>query len=223
MNVVPFLLMAVFMLEGYLAMVLPYLLGRLAFVPLGEARSIELSPRAAQVLTEVVQTSGEAAYRAAPVLESRFESARLPGAVDVDGATHALRFAPERNEVLARTSMDMRRKARPVVRVRMQAEGRRLALRARYYPSQSLSLALFLLLVGIMSRGVALLVFVPFFALPMLFDRRKARELYDAVESEVRARVRVLEDGVPGVRVADDASAEVVEGKPAEERRAERA
>jgi hypothetical protein len=106
--------------------------------------------------------------------------------------------------------------------VGLRAEGDRIVLSSRFYPSRALAILPILALIAWnMTTAVSLahvivvgLLLIPFFVIPFFQERTAVGPLVDAVEAEVASRVRLLTEGIPHVRVAGASAAEELEREP---------
>ena len=156
------LLLALIAGELLLRLIAPGLLARLAYIPFKPARVVPLSRAATERLTQ----SGpvESDYRTAP--ERRIALTQLlgPNVLDTNGIR--LIFGRGGGNVVAFRRLDAQKKVRPLVFVRLRAEGDRIVLSSRFVPSNILLLAAFLALFSwnmVMTQGLVGLLVVGFF------------------------------------------------------------
>jgi hypothetical protein len=212
------LLLALIAGELLLRLIAPGLLARLAYIPFKPARVVPLSRAATERLTQ----SGpvESDYRTAP--ERRIALTQLAGPNVLDTNGIRLIFGRGGGNVVAFRRLDAQKKVRPLVFVRLRAEGDRIVLSSRFVPSNILLLAAFFgfsswnfVMTGPWSALLVVGFFlVLFFCIVLGLDWVAVGRLADAVEAEVASRVRLLTEGEPPPRAGDDAVVEEVEREP---------
>jgi hypothetical protein len=206
--------------ESLIRVLAPRTLAYLALVPFNPPRVVPLPRAATQALAQEASAAWD--YRTAP--ERHLNLARLPGGASVvDANGIRLIFARGGGTVVALRRLDwFKKRPRPLVFVRLRAEGDRIVLSSRFYPARVLTIVPFLAfvawhlamgpsLVALIAVGLSL---IPFLVIPFFQQRTEVGPLVDAVEAEVASRVRRLTEGVPHVRVASDEAVEEVEREP---------